>query len=120
MLTLSLYPAQFAALIAFLSRISRDNLDLPLKQQSLTACVLLAFQATLRLEQVFTWGQRNARRSYKYRLPVTVARALHQEMPYHPLTPDQQALLRHLDQTISTYRPQLLQRYARNPTGAYA
>ncbi len=120
MLTLSLYPTQFAALIAFLSRISRDNLDVPLKQQSLTVCVLLAFQATLRLEQVFAWGQRDARRLYKYRLPVTVARALHQEMPYHPLTPDQQTLLRHLDQAISTYRPPLSQRYSLNPLGAYA
>ncbi len=120
MLTLSLYPTEFAALIAFLSRISRDNLDLPLKQQSLTVCVLLAFQATLRLEQLFAWGQRDARRSYKYRLPVTVARALHQEMQYHPLNPDQQTLLRHLDQAISTYRPSQSHRYALNSLGAYA
>lgn len=111
MLTIPLCPAEFIAMIAFISRISRDNMDLPLQQQTLSTCVLLAFHTKLRLAQVFAWSRRDARRAYRYRLPTVVALALHREMQYQPLSVHQQTLLLRIDQAITDYQMTPSQRY---------
>lgn len=120
MLTLSLYPAEFAAMLAFLSRISHEQIDVPLPLQPVTVCLLMSFQEKLKLGATLAWGARDMKRKYKYRIPVPVARALHQELRNYPINPHQQLLLQEIDQAITNYRTPLSQRLILLSLPAYA
>lgn len=104
MLVLSLYPAEFITLIAFLSRINREQLNVPVTSQPLAITVLLAYQEKLSMGRIFAWQQRNTKRAYRFQLPVPVAKAFHQEMQATLLTPLQQALLHQFDLALINYR----------------
>lgn len=120
MLTLPLYPAHFVGMVAFLSRISQQQLEVPLDRQPLSICVLLEFQAKLKLDKIFAWGQRDPRRAYKYRMSPVVARALHEELQHYTITPYQRELLAHIDKAIVDYQVPLALRHTINSLPAYA
>jgi hypothetical protein len=107
-------------MLAFISRISREQIDVPLRRQSVSVCLLMSFQEKLKLNKILAWGERDMQRKYKYRIPVAVGRALHQEMQDYPLNDYQRLLLRQIDKAIVDYRTPLSQRLILLSLPAYA
>ena len=109
MLTLKLYPSELTSLFVFLSRVSREQFQVPVTLQPLAITVLLTYQTKLPISRVYAWQHRSTKRTYSFQLPMPVAKALHQEMQVTPLTPHQQSLLDQIDLALKNHHiPQLL------------
>lgn len=104
MLTVPLFPLEFAAMLGFLSRTNVRQLNVPVRQQPVRIAVLMDFQCRLSLARIFSWQKRSGARRYMFNMPLPVALALYNELQEANLSPDQQSLLAQLDEALVNYQ----------------
>ena len=104
MLTLKLTPAEFRVLMNFLRMCTQDQIEVPLRLQSVTMLVLLQYWRKISPARLATWQLRRSEKFYKHSMPVAVAKACYDLMQAYLLNSHQQILLDRLDQAIINYQ----------------
>ncbi|GAB3550676.1 hypothetical protein [Spirosoma fluminis] len=104
MLTLKLHPNEFKSLMQFLRLMQDVHGPVPLMQRHLAGMVLIGYLERWKPHQILAWGQRRVDKAYRLNLPLTVARALYQEMQCSELIGWQQIVLNKLDQALINYQ----------------
>ena len=104
MLTLKLTPSEFRLLMNFLRMCTQDQAEVPLRLQSVGQLVLLQYWRKMPPTRLATWQLRGPKKLYRHSMPVTVAKALYENLQYYMLNPHQQILLDKFDQAIINYQ----------------
>lgn len=104
MIALKLYPGELRELLGYVWVNTENQQHVPLPLQGVGKLVLLHYLAKWTPARIYAWQQRNSKKTYTLRLPVTVALALYQDMQSALLTGHQQLLLTKLDQALVNYQ----------------
>lgn len=103
-LPIYLYPGEFRTMMAWLRKLTNGQSETPLSHQLVSLMVLHQYVSRWQHNRVLGWLERNPGRAYKLNLPLTVAKAMYDELQRSYLTDTEQAILNLLDQAIINHR----------------